>query len=84
MKAAALAVLVLAVAARTRLTANVLGQPVSVPVLWLIAAASEALVDGSPPRVRGALPVPLRQCPRDRITPACTGSTRQARCSDPG
>lgn len=39
MKAAALIVLVLAVAARTRLTGTVLGQPVDVPVLWVIAAA---------------------------------------------
>jgi hypothetical protein len=38
-KAAALIVLVLAVAARTRLTGTVLGQPVDVPVLWVIAAA---------------------------------------------
>lgn len=30
---------VLVVSARTRLNAVVLGQPVSVPVLWLIAAA---------------------------------------------
>jgi hypothetical protein len=37
-KAAALIVLVLAVAARTRLTGTVLGQPVDVPVLWVIAA----------------------------------------------
>lgn len=39
MKAFLIAVLVLAVAARTRLTGTVLGQPVSVPVLWVIAAA---------------------------------------------
>jgi hypothetical protein len=39
MKAALLVVLALAVTARTRLTGTVLGQPVSVPVLWLIAAA---------------------------------------------
>jgi hypothetical protein len=38
MKAALLVVVVLAVAARTRLTGTVLGQPVSVPVLWLVAA----------------------------------------------
>ena len=37
-KGALLVVLVLAVAARTRLTGTVLGQPVSVPVLWLAAA----------------------------------------------
>jgi hypothetical protein len=34
----ALALLALIVSARTRLTATVLGQPVSVPLLWLIAA----------------------------------------------
>lgn len=39
MKAALLVVLVLAVTARTRLTGTVLGQPVSVPVPLLIAAA---------------------------------------------
>ena len=38
---AALAALALSlvVSARTRLNATVLGQPVSVPVLWLVAAA---------------------------------------------
>jgi hypothetical protein len=36
--ALALALLALVVSARTRLTATVLGQPVSCPVLWLIAA----------------------------------------------
>lgn len=35
----ALALLALIVSARTRLTATVLGQPVSCPVLWLVAAA---------------------------------------------
>ncbi|MGH3194192.1 MAG: hypothetical protein ACRDPY_42245 [Streptosporangiaceae bacterium] len=35
----ALALLALIVSARTRLTATVLGQPVSIPALWLIAAA---------------------------------------------
>lgn len=34
----ALAFLGLVVAARTRLTMTVLGSPVSVPVLWLVAA----------------------------------------------
>ncbi len=34
-----LAVIGLAVSARTRLTGTVLGQPLSIPVLWLIAAA---------------------------------------------
>lgn len=40
MKAAALALALLGliVSARTRLSAVVLGQPVSMPVLWLIAA----------------------------------------------
>ncbi len=33
-----LAVIGLAVSARTRLTGTVLGQPLSVPVLWLVAA----------------------------------------------
>ncbi len=33
-----LALLGLAVSARTRLTGTVLGQPLSIPVLWLIAA----------------------------------------------
>lgn len=37
MKAAALVVLVLAVAARTRLTGTVLGLPVSVPAIGLVA-----------------------------------------------
>jgi hypothetical protein len=36
--ALALALLGLIVSARTRLSAVVLGQPVSMPVLWLIAA----------------------------------------------
>jgi hypothetical protein len=35
----ALVLLGLVVSARTRLNAVVLGQPVSVPVLWLVAAA---------------------------------------------
>ena len=34
-----LALLGLAVSARTRLTGTVLGQPLSIPVLWLVAAA---------------------------------------------
>ena len=34
-----LAVIGLAVSARTRLTGSVLGQQLSIPVLWLIAAA---------------------------------------------
>ncbi len=34
-----LAFLALLVSARTRLTATVVGQPVAVPVLWLVAAA---------------------------------------------
>jgi hypothetical protein len=38
-KAAALVVLVLTVSARTRLNAVVLGQPISVPVLGLVALA---------------------------------------------
>ena len=39
MKALAALLVTLGVAAHTRLNAVVLGQPVSVPVLWLIAAA---------------------------------------------
>jgi hypothetical protein len=37
-KGAALVVLVLAVAARTKLTFTAFGSPVAMPVLWLIAA----------------------------------------------
>ena len=32
---------------------------------------------GSPPRARGARPKPRRECPADRITPACAGSTER-------
>lgn len=39
MKRLVLLFLVLVVTAQTRLTATVLGQPVSVPALWLVALA---------------------------------------------
>lgn len=37
--AAGLVAVVLVVSARTRLTGSLLGQPLNVPVLWLVAAA---------------------------------------------
>ena len=46
--------------------------------------ARSAALDGSPPRVRGALHRDLRGDPGDRITPACTGSTTRRNTGSSG